>query len=132
MWNKVKDYLKKYVSIRYGLAGALFLGVMVFSINYYKSDHLMLSLTAALKQAAYTFLFGGYVSALCERYTEKKKYILAVLLPSCIAIGATFLVHSLKGTPNPVLSTIPTMVFAPLGFYFIGFRKRKELQKEIT
>lgn len=132
MWRKVTSYFNKYVSIRYGLTGAVFLGVMVFTINYLDSKSVALSLTAALKQAAYTFLFGGYVSALCERYTENKKYILAVLIPSGIAITATFLVHSLKGTPNPILSTLPTMIFAPAGFYFIGYRKRKELQKEIT
>ena len=50
-------------------------------------------------------------SALCENYTSKGKFFIGVALPSSIAIIATYTVHSLKGTPNPELSTIPTLIF---------------------
>lgn len=130
MIQSIKHYIKTYISIRYGLAGALFLGVMVFGINYYDANSVSMALTAALKQSAYTFIFGGYVSALCERYTLNGQFIKGVLIPSTIAIVATYTVHSLKGTPNPELSTIPTIIFAPLGFLFIANNKRKELNKK--
>ncbi|WP_044205112.1 hypothetical protein [Flammeovirga sp. OC4] len=129
MIESIKHYIKTYISIRYGLAGALFLGVLVFGINYYDAQSVPLATTAALKQSAYTFLFGGYVSALCERYTSKGEFLKGVLIPSTIAILATYTVHSFKGTPNPELSTIPTLIFAPLGFLFIARNKKKELQK---
>lgn len=130
MIQSIKHYIKTYISIRYGLAGALFLGVMVFGINYYDANSVSMALTAALKQSAYTFIFGGYVSALCERYTSNGQFVKGVLIPSTIAIVATYTVHSLKGTPNPELSTIPTIIFAPLGFLFIANNKRKELNKK--
>ncbi|NLR90930.1 hypothetical protein [Flammeovirga agarivorans] len=129
MLSQIKHYIKTYISIRYGLAGALFLGIMVFGINYYDSGDVTASTTAALKQSAYTFIFGGYVSALCENYTSKGKFLIGVLLPSSIAIIATYTVHSLKGTPNPELSTIPTIIFAPLGFLFIAYNKKRELKR---
>ncbi|MBB6459829.1 hypothetical protein [Flammeovirga kamogawensis] len=129
MISSIKNYIKTYISIRYGLGGALFLGVLVFGINYYDSGNTSGALAAALKQSAYTFIFGGYVSALCERFTSKGKFILGVLIPTAIAIIATYTVHSLKGTPNPELSTVPTLIFAPLGFLFIAFNKRKELKR---
>ncbi len=34
---------------------------------------------------------------------------LAILLPSAVAVGLTFLMHSLKGTPEPFYSTLPTI-----------------------
>ena len=35
--------------------------------------------------------------------------ILAVVIPSSISISLTWLVHNLKGTPEPLESTLPTV-----------------------
>lgn len=129
MIDSIKHYIKTYISIRYGLAGALFLGILVFGINYFDAKDITSASTAALKQSAYTFIFGGYVSALCERLTSKGQFVKGILIPATIAIIATYTVHSMKGTPNPELSTIPTIIFAPLGFLFIARNKKKELSK---
>jgi len=45
---------------------------------------------------------------------------------SCVAVGLTFLVHSLKGTPEPLLSTLPTALIGPPGFLVLGWRARRE------
>ncbi len=54
---------------------------------------------------------------------------------SVIAISAltsilVFFVHSLKGTPEPFLSTVPTLVMAPPGFLFLALKFKKEQQKQ--
>ena len=113
-----------------GLAGALFLGTIVFFINY---DHGFLNgFIAALKQGLYTFLIGGFITRLCENIAIVSKkvaaVIIAVLIPSLIAIVLTYIVHSFKGTPEPLNSTIPTMILAPLGFLWWALKKRKQLQ----
>ena len=129
---KVKNKLgnNKLFDPKMGLAGALFLGTIVFFINF---DHGLLSgLVAALKQGFYTFFVGGLITRLCENIATISKKItavlLAVIIPSVIAIALTYLVHSIKGTPEPLNSTIPTMILAPLGFLWWALQKRKQLQ----
>lgn len=113
-----------------GLAGALVMGTIVFFINY---DHgIVPGFTAALKQATYTFLAGGIMMRVTENiaayFTNNFLSIfLAVLTPTLIAITLTYLLHSLKGTPEPVNSTIPTILLAPWGFLWWALRKRKQL-----
>ena len=51
---------------------------------------------------------------------------LAVAVPAFLAVGLTYIVHSAKGTPEPLNSTIPTMIFAPLGFLWWAVRKRRQ------
>ena len=53
---------------------------------------------------------------------------LAVLIPTVIAVTLTYLLHSLKGTPEPINSTIPTVLIAPWGFLWWALRKRKQLK----
>jgi hypothetical protein len=129
---KVKNRLgnNKLFDPKMGLAGALFLGTIVFFINY---DHGFLNgLIAALKQAFYTFFVGGLITRLCENIATVSKKItavfIAVLIPSIIAIVLTYIVHSLKGTPEPLNSTIPTIILAPMGFLWWALQKRRQLQ----
>ena len=101
-----------------GLAGALFLGIIVFFINF---DHgIIQGLIASLKQALYTFFIGGLITWLCENIASSTKnrivaIIGAVIIPSIIAVLLTYTVHSIKGTPEPLNSTIPTIIFT--GFF---------------
>ncbi len=130
---KVKNNLghNKLFDPKMGLAGALFLGTIVFFINY---DHGILNgLIAASKQALYTFFVGGFITRLCENIATLKNsfyaIFLAVLIPSIIAITLTFILHSIKGTPEPFNSTIPTMILAPLGFLWWAMQKRKQMRR---
>ncbi len=113
-----------------GLAGAFVMGTIVFFINW---DHgIGLGLFAASKQALYTFLAGGTMMRITENiasYFKQKipALFLAVITPTIIAVTLTYIVHSLKGTPEPVNSTIPTILLAPWGFLWWAMRKRRQL-----
>jgi len=110
--------------------GASVMGGIVAWIN---ADHGVLgALTASLKQAAYTFFFSGLTMRLCERLATRPvpgglALVAAVAVPSTLAIGATFVIHSLRGTPEPLHSTVPTMIVSPLSFAIWGTVKRRSL-----
>lgn len=115
-----------------GMMGAIVLACIVFGINYLDTLDLAGATTAALKQGTYTFLFGGTIMRGCETLAttiQKKAVALAAatIIPSAVAICLTFGVHSLKGTPMPVASTIPTAVMVFPSTFIWGYRKRKQL-----
>lgn len=113
-----------------GLAGALVMGTIVFFINF---DHgIGLGLIAASKQALYTFMAGGTMMRITENLAANisNRYLAvsaAVIVPTMIAVTLTYLVHSLKGTPETINSTIPTLILAPWGFLWWALRKRRQL-----
>ena len=114
-----------------GLIGGSVMAAIVFFINV---DHgIVPGLTAAAKQGLYTFLAGGTMMRICENIaayfsSDVLALFLSLLIPSMLAVSLTYLVHSLKGTPEPLNSTIPTMFLAPMGFLWWGVRKRKQLK----
>ncbi len=115
-----------------GVMGAIFLAVIVFIINYSNTLDLTGATTASLKQGAYTFLFGGIIMRGCESlatgvHRKSLALALAVIIPSAIAICLTFGLHSMKGTPKPVASTIPTAVMVIPSTFIWGYRKRKQV-----
>jgi len=106
--------LSKFIDFRMGLLGAIFMGVLVFCINYLKTEYLWGSTTAMIKQAAFTLILGGIFMKGCENIATHVPnrilaIILAVVIPSSISISLTWLVHNLKGTPEPLESTLPTV-----------------------
>ena len=110
-----------------GLAGALVMGTIVWFINM--SYGWWPATTAALKQAAYTFLFGGILIKILDTIAVKIKnrylaIVGATLLVSVITIILVYIVHNLKGTPRPFESTLPTIIMAPPGFLALAIRKR--------
>ena len=131
--NRFKNNLGHFVFFdpKMGAVGALILGTVVFFINY---DHgIIWGITAALKQGAYTFMVGGILTRLCENLASmiKKEFmaiLAAVVIPTTISLILTYSVHSLKGTPEPLNSTIPTLFMAPWGFLWWARRKRKQLR----
>jgi hypothetical protein len=120
----------KFFDFKIGLAGGVVMGIIIFLINYFETALLYDSVTAALKQALYTFLFGGSIMKLCETIALKIQckwlaIFLAMLIPSAISLILTFGVHSLKGTPLPLESTIPTAIFVIPSTFIWGYLKRK-------
>lgn len=114
-----------------GLYGAIVMGIIVFGINYYGIYDIKAASTAALKQAVYTFIFGGVIMRGCEYLaTAIKKPMVAIaaaiIIPSLFSIGLTYGVHSLKGTPKPIESTIPTALLVVPSTAVWAFLKRKE------
>jgi hypothetical protein len=112
-FRKIADAGGRFVDYKMGFIGAGVMAVIVFGINYFGTDDLFGATTAALKQGSYTAIFGGFIMKSCEYLATsiKKRSVAlaaAIIIPSLISIGLTFGVHSLKGTPKPVESTIPT------------------------
>ncbi|MCK5370889.1 MAG: hypothetical protein KAQ62_20135 [Cyclobacteriaceae bacterium] len=124
--------VNKYINPKIGLIGALIMGGIVFIINL---EHgWFLSTIAGLKQGLYTFFFGGIIIKLLEHLLLqiKNPYMAISLSVSVISVFTSllvFLVHSLKGTPEPFLSTVPTILMAPPGFLVLAIKFRREQHK---
>lgn len=116
-------------------SGFMIAGVMGGVIWLINSDHGILpATTAALKQMAYTFIVSGFTVKMCENLAIKinnrtSALMLSMLIPSAITILATYTVHSLKGTPEPFNSTIPTMIGSPIFLLYWGWRKIKRSER---
>lgn len=134
--NQVRKFIRlssfgsKFIDYKMGFMGAGVLAVIVFGINYHDSSDWHGAATAALKQGIYTFFFGGIIMRGCEYLaTRIRKQALALaaamIIPSAVSLGLTYGVHSLKGTPKPVESTIPTAVFVIPSTFIWGYRKRR-------
>jgi hypothetical protein len=127
--KQIKDFGGRYID--YGMAwkGALVLAVMVWLINLGHGP--WAALPAALKQATYTFFVAGFITRLCENIAVRVEnqtlaIFLAIVIPSSIALGLTLLLHTLKGTPEPLRSVGPTLLMAPPAFFWWGWRSRKQ------
>ncbi|NOX86902.1 MAG: hypothetical protein GXO86_13220 [Chlorobi bacterium] len=132
--HKNKFSFLRYFDLKMGIVGGLFLGTIVFLINF---DHgAVNALIAASKQATYTFFAGGFMLRLTENIATSidnfyKAIITACLVSTSIAVTLTFIVHSLRGTPEPLNSTIPTMIFSPWAFLWWAIRKKRRQLKTV-
>ena len=129
MLTRIRRRLDANIDYGGAIIGATLLGAIVFWLNY--SHGVALAAPAALKQATYTFFVAGFIvknnARLALKRTEPTvSLLLATSVSSCLAVGLTFLVHSLKGTPEPLLSTLPTALIGPPGFLVLGWRARRE------
>ena len=95
----------RYIDYRMAVIGAVIMGGLVFAVNLSYGPGP--AGVAAAKQATYTFFFAGLVMRTCERLAVSIQHsgvaiATAFVLPSCMAVGFTFAVHSLRGTPDPM------------------------------
>jgi len=119
----------KYFNTKVGLAGAAIMGIIVFFVNF--SHGWILAGTAGLKQAVYTFFFGGIIVKILEFFLKqiKNKYTsipVSVLIVTFITTFLVYIVHNLKGTPEPLLSTVPTLLLAPPAYIGMAIRFKKK------
>ncbi|MEA3479161.1 MAG: hypothetical protein U9R60_13325 [Bacteroidota bacterium] len=132
MLKRIIAFGSKYIDYKMAIAGAIVMAIIVFSVNYFKTSEMAGSLTAAIKQGVYTFFFGGFIMKTCERLSIsiRKSFwaiLLAIIIPSAIAITLTYIVHSLKGTPLPLESTIPTAILIIPATLWWSLRKRRKV-----
>lgn len=129
MLQTIKSWMDKHINYTAAFMGSAVLGGIVFGVNV---EHgIPIALVAAMKQATYTFFVAGFITRNNDRLVtlldnRVLSMMLGLVVSSTIAVGLTFLVHSLKGTPEPFASTIPTMVISPLGFFFLGLKAQRE------
>ena len=131
----MKALILKYVDVSTAWKAALFLGLVVYAINF--SHGALAALPAALKQAVYTLFASGFIVRLCENLITRVKpmalaWPLAILVPTLVAVGLTFLVHSLRGTPEPFYSTLPTLLVTPPAFAGWAWRCLKNQPAQIA
>ena len=129
--RRISNFGSKFIDYKIGLIGAGVMGSIVFGVNYYGTHELLGASTAAVKQGSYTFLFGGSIMKGCEYLATKIKkeavaLAAAIIIPSAVSIGLTYGVHSTKGTPKPLESTIPTATLVIPSTAIWGYRKRKQ------
>jgi hypothetical protein len=129
--KKIFNSGHRFIDYKIGIAGAIVMGGIVFGINYFTTHEIAGSLTAAVKQGTYTFLFGGTLMKGCEYLAtsiiNRRVAILAsVIIPSVLTLILTYTMHHLKGTPKPLESTIPTLIIIPATAIW-GFKKRNQL-----
>jgi hypothetical protein len=129
LFQRFIRYIGRFIDIPTAIAGGLVMGIIVGLVN--RKFGLWPASTAAFKQAVYTFFFGGMMTRLLYIIQGKirGKYasiVYSVLIVTSITVSLVYLVHSMKGTPMPLESTIPTVILAPLGFSFLAYRKRKQ------
>ncbi len=87
--------------------------------------------TASLKQFFYTFLVAGLIVRLCTRLALRPgsaalALALAVGIPSLVTVAATWVVHQLRGTPEPLLSVLPAAILSPPAFAVWSWRSRRD------
>ena len=117
-----------------GIYGAIIMAFIVYLIN---ADHDPSGAQiAAAKQFMYTLIMGGIFTKLVEniaiKWDEKwMSLFLAVLIPSLTTIVLTYFLHMIKGTPEPLNSTVPTTLTAPISFSVWAYLKRSELEKQL-
>ncbi|MFA4818213.1 MAG: hypothetical protein WC608_05875 [Parcubacteria group bacterium] len=93
-------------------------------------------LTAGLKQTAYSAVSAAFLLSIYN-YLEKRVKslpgeLVPIIVPTLITIAANLTVHSLKGTAEPILSTLPTALLATIGFPIWHVRTRiLQLWKDI-
>jgi hypothetical protein len=131
--KRVKDFGGRFIDYSMAWKGALFLGIVVWLVNL--SHGPLAALPAALKQAAYTYFVAGLITRLCQTLATRIQrralaLTLCVAVPSAIALTLTFGLHTLRGTPEPLHSVIPTLLTAPLAFFWWGRRSRIEQKSE--
>jgi len=129
--KKTIAFGSQIIDYKMGIAGAFVMGVVVFVINYSATNELTGSTTAGLKQASYTFLFGGILMKGCENLATKIRnrtfaIVASVIIPSTLTLFLTYQLHQLKGTPKPLESTYPTLIIIPATAAW-GYKKRKQM-----
>lgn len=128
--KRVLQQLNKFLDIRMGLLGALAMGTIVYFIN---CDHgVLLGLIAALKQGLYTFFFGALFVRMSENIASaiphrRNAVILGGVVPALLTSVLTYVLHAIKGTPEPFHSTVPTMVTSVISFSLWAYLRHRAI-----
>jgi len=126
--KKAVTHVNKFLDVRMGLLGACSMGLIVYFIN---SDHgLIAASIAASKQGLYTFFFGALFVKMAENIAVNiPDRMFAVVIggaaPAILTSVLTYVLHAVKGTPEPFHSTVPTMILGTLSFSVWSYLKHR-------
>ncbi len=126
--RKTVEGVHRFLDVRMGILGALSMGLIVYFIN---SDHGMIAgAIAALKQGLYTFFFGALFVKMAENIALHfssilKAVIIGGVAPALLTSALTYVLHAIKGTPEPFNSTLPTMVLSIISFSIWAYLKHR-------
>lgn len=114
---------RQWFDIKSAILGALLMSTLVGLVN--AGYGLLPALTAAAKQAAYTFFVAGFIMEFCRWLAQRPMQAsaaiaTATLLPTVITGVAVYTLHSFRGTPEPILSTIPVVVLCLAAFFLVS------------
>ena len=85
------------------------------------------------KQAVYTFFFGGLIVQLCTRLASRegpRAQVLAIAtaIPFLITVALISVVHSLRGTPEPIFTIAAVGMLGFPSFAIWAKRTRDEIE----
>jgi hypothetical protein len=115
--------LKDWFDVKSAILGAILMGTAVGAIN---SGHgFGPALIAAAKQSAYTFFVAGFIMQLSRWLAMRDQppavaISLAVFVPTSLTAVLVFILHSMKGTPEPLWSTVPVVSFGLIAFFLVS------------
>lgn len=130
--NKNKLGNHRFFDLKMATIGGAFMATVVYIVN---SKHgFDQAIVASLKQGVYTFFMGGVLMKICENLSIQFKpfwlsIIIAVISATIISVGLTYGLHSLKGTPETVNSTLATVILGIPGFTWWALRKRRQWER---
>ena len=115
--------LRQCFDLKTAILGALLMATLVGLVN--SGYGMAPALTAAAKQAAYTFFVAGFIMQWCRWLALRNlapvhAVTLATLLPTLITVVLVYNLHSFKGTPEPFWSTVPVVVLCLVSFFLVS------------
>jgi len=115
--------LKQVFDLKSAVIGSALMSIIVGLVN--AGHGLTPALTAAGKQALYTFFVAGFIMQLCRWLAGRdlppvKAIFSATLLPTLLTVFLVYNLHSLKGTPEPLWSTLPVAVICLVSFFLVS------------
>lgn len=133
--DKAFEASKEIIDYKLGVIASL--GIMapvVTGINYLVGSSLQGSLLAGGKQALYTFFIGGAIMRLGTRFShiknKTKSYLTSTLIPALLTIAMSYGVHKyIKESPEPLYSTIPTILVIPALAINTNYQRKKYTEK---
>lgn len=115
--------------IKAALLGSFIMGAVVAWINAgHGSDA---AISSGIRQAIYTFFVAGLSAQLCRNLTNSSidkvaAIVKAVLIPTILTVTLVYIMHSTRGTPEPLYSSIPVAILSLVSFSIIALHTLRE------
>ena len=131
-----QDHTDDFIPLQHllGQVAALAMGIIVLGVNYQQDHPLPDAAIAGVKQYVCSAISALISIDIQQRINakndrEEKPSLLQrtnpVTIPSLISTVLAFATHTIRGTPETLLSTLPTAVMAPFGYWYLQWRRKR-------